>query len=145
LSQLGFHTTIVQKGSLWKKSFHILVGPYATDQQAEVAHKDLVARGFSPRSFERGTREFRMPLGLKSEGKFIPAGPCIVHWESYMPDAFVRFEDLRGAGVTVEGKWVRREGPGKQDAIVYQRNPDGSRTLLELHFSGKGQDLIFTR
>lgn len=143
LSQLGFHATVVQRGALWKKSFSVLVGPYSNDGEVELAHQNLTSRGFAPRSFERGTRELRLPPGLKLNGTFIPSGDCVIHWESYMPDAFVKFEDDRGGAVTVEGKWITRDGRHDQDVVVYQKNSDGSRTLLELRFYGRRQVLVF--
>jgi hypothetical protein len=30
-----------------------------------------------------------------------------------------------------------------RDEYVYRRNPDGSRTLLEIHFEGMRQALVF--
>ena len=143
LSLAGYHTAVVEKGAFWKKSFHVLVGPYGSEEAAEEAHKTLTSRGFTPRSFERGVKRLTLPSGLKLDGKFIPSGDCVIHWESYMPDAFVKFEDERGMGITVEGKWVKRDGRHDQDAIVYTRNNDGSRTLVELRLSGRGQVLVF--
>jgi hypothetical protein len=145
LVQLGFRTTVVQKGGLWNKSFHVLVGPYDTDQEAEAAHKSLASRGFAPRSFERGTRDFILPRGMSLNNSRIPGGSCVVRWESYMPDAIVRFESDRGLGVTVEGKWVKRNVRYDHDAIVYRQNADGSRTLYELQFASKGQALVFDK
>lgn len=145
LSQLGFHTTVLQKGGLWKKSYHVLVGPFESDQDAEVAHKDLAARGFTPRSFERGSRDFNFRTPMKLNGTSIPLGECVVRWESYMPDAIVKFEDYRGLGMTAEGKWVQRGVRYAQDAVVYRLNADGSRTLSELQFSGKVQALVFDK
>jgi hypothetical protein len=145
LGQLGFHTIVLQKGGLWKKSYHVLVGPFDSDQEAEVAHKDLATRGFTPRSFERGSRDFNIRTPMKLNGTSIPLGECVVRWESYMPDAIVKFEDYRGFGVTAEGKWVQRGVRYPQDAIVYRLNADGSRTLSELQFSGKGQALVFDK
>lgn len=145
LMQLGFHTTVLQKGGLWKKSYHVLVGPFDSDQEAEVAHKDLAARGFTPRSFERGSRDFNFRTPMKLNGTSIPLGECVVRWESYMPDAIVKFEDYRGLGMTAEGKWVQRGVRYAQDAVVYRVNADGSRTLSELQFSGKVQALVFDK
>lgn len=145
LALMGFHTAVVPKGGLWKKSYRVLVGPYSTDQEAETAHKYLVARGFTPRSFERGTRDFTFRTPLKLNGTHVPVGQCVVSWESYMPDAIVKFEDYRGMSMTAEGKWVNRGIRYEHDAIVYQIRPDGSKTLLELQFYGKGQALVFDR
>jgi hypothetical protein len=38
---------------------------------------------------------------------------------------------------------VKREVKYPRDAYVYRKNPDGSRTLLEIHFGGMRQALVF--
>jgi hypothetical protein len=143
LSQVGFSATVIQKNRLWKKSYQVLVGPYGSDSEAEAAHKDLVSRGFAPRSFERGSRGFAMPAALKVDSTRLPAGTCVISWESYIPDAIVKIEGDRGSSVTVEGKWVKRGLRYYENAVVYRKNADGSRTLLEIQFSGMGQVLVF--
>lgn len=140
LSQFGFPAMVARKK---KKSYQVLVGPYGTDYEAEVAHKNLASRGFSPRSFERGTRGFTLPRALKVGGTRIPVGDCVISWESYTPDAIVRIEGYGGVIVSVEGKWIKRSVKYDQDAVVYTKNVDGSRTLNEIRFYGMGQALVF--
>jgi cell division protein FtsN len=143
LAQLGFPAEIIQKTRLWKKSFQVLVGPYNDETDVESVHKSLVNSGFSARSFERGTREFRLPPALKIAGSRMPAGDCVISWESYLPAAFVKFvANSKGFSVTVEGKWVPRNVKYHEDAVVYTKNPDGSRNLVELRFSGMKQALV---
>jgi|SRR5580704_14126256 hypothetical protein len=143
LSQLGFRATLVNKSVFWRKSYQLLVGPYASDPEAEVAHKDLESKGFTPRSFERGTRAFTLKSSLRLEGKHLPVGECTITWESYVPDAIVKIEGGDGAAVTLQGKWVKRDVKYEDDAVVYNKNPDGTRTLTEFRFSGMRQALIF--
>jgi PilZ domain/SPOR domain len=144
LSQLGFKATLVHKSLFWRKSYQILVGPYASDLDAEAAHKSLASSGFTPRSFARGTRAFSLISTLKLEGKHLPVGDYVISWESYVPDAIVRFESS-DAMVTVQAKWVQRDLKYENDAIVYTKNPDGSRTLTEVRFSGMHQALVFVQ
>jgi hypothetical protein len=136
---------VVQKNRFWKKSFQVLVGPYASDPEAEAAHRTLASHGFSPRSFERGKRDFMLPRPLKLDGARMPMGACVITWESYMPDAMVRFETERGEAVSAEGKWVKRDVKYNENAIVYTKNVDGSLNLIEIRFSGMGQALVFAR
>jgi SPOR domain/PilZ domain len=142
LSQLGFKSTLVSKSVFWRKSYQLLVGPYGSDPEAEVAHKNLESKGFSPRSFERGTRAFTLKSALRLEGKHIPVGDCVITWESYIPDAIVKITGGDGS-VTLQGKWVKREIKYEDDAVVYTKNPDGTRTLTEFRFSGMRQALVF--
>ncbi len=69
----------------------------------------------------------------------------MISWESYTPNAIVKFESDRGMSVTIEGKWVNQGAAYSQNAIVYVENRDGSRTLLEIRFHRMGQALVFGR
>jgi hypothetical protein len=73
----------------------------------------------------------------------MPAGDCIISWESYLPDAIVKFEMNRGVVATAEGKWVKRDVRYDNDAFVYIMHVDGSRTLIEIRFAGMRQALVF--
>jgi hypothetical protein len=144
LSQLGYKTTLVHKSLFWRKSYQILVGPYTSDPEAEAAHKNLVSSGYTPRSFARGTRSFTLISTLKLQGKHLPVGEYVISWESYAPNAIVRFDSLE-ATATAQAQWVPREIKYPDDAIVYTKNPDGSRTLTEVRFSGMRQALVFAK
>ncbi len=145
LSQLGFPATVIQRHRFLGKSYQVLVGPYGSDYDAEAVHKDLASLGFTPRSYERGQRDFSLPPALKVGGTHLPVGYCMISWESYTPNAIVKFESDRGMSVTVEGKWVNQGARYSQNAIVYVENRDGSRTLLEIRFHRMGQALVFGR
>lgn len=67
----------------------------------------------------------------------------MISWESYTPDAVVKIEDTGGLGFTVAGKWVKQNTRFPADAIGYQKNRDGSRTLIEIRFAGMRQALVF--
>lgn len=77
LSQLGFPVRLTQQARFAGKSYQVLVGPYGSDAEAEAVHKDLASFGFTPRSYERGSREFRLPRALGS----IPGTcPLVIAW-----------------------------------------------------------------
>jgi len=145
LSQLGFPATVIQRNRFLGKSYQVLVGPYGSDLDAEAVHKNLASLGFTPRSYERGQRDFSLPPVLKVGGTHLPVGYCMISWESYTPDAIVKFESDRGMSVTVEGKWVNQGARYSNNAIVYVENRDGSRTLLEIRFNRMGRALVFRR
>ena len=142
LSEFGFPFSVVQKNNFWKKSYQVLVGPYGSDQEAETVHKTLASRGFTPRSFERGSREFKMPRVVNLEGTDIPVGDCVISWESYLPNAIVRIQTNRSAAVA-EGKWVERGVKYVTNALVYTQGRNGARVLTEIRFSGMGRALVF--
>ncbi len=143
LSKLGFNATVIERSRLFRKSYQVLVGPYASDPEAETVHKDLSSRGFTPRSYERGKRDFYMPPGLQVDTTRLPAGFCEISWESYTPDAIVRFDNNKDTNATVQGKWIKEPAKFTQDAVGYEKNRDGSRNLVEIRFSGMAQALVF--
>jgi hypothetical protein len=143
LAQFGFPANVVQKGHLWMSSYRVLVGPYANDEGAEAAHKNLLSRGFKPRPFERGSRTLTLRPGLTLNNARLAGGDCEISWESYIADATVKFEQDNYLVATANGHWIKRDSKYKRDAFVYRRNGDGSRTLLEIQFSGMSRALRF--
>jgi PilZ domain/SPOR domain len=143
LGQLGFHASVVQKGRLWMNSYSVLVGPYGDNQNAEAARKDLVLHGFNPRAFERGARDFMFPLVLTLNGTQVPIGDYTISWESYSPDAVVKFVQNYYVVATAEGKWMKRDVTYHNNAVVWRKSADGSRTLLEIRFGGMSRALVF--
>ncbi len=143
LAQLGFPVTAVQKGFLWTNSYHVLVGPYADEDQAQVTHENLVSNGFKPRSFEKGSRDFTILSAVTLNGARTPEGDYIISWESYIGDASVKFTRNNDLVAAADGRWVKRDVKYRRNEYVYRKNPDGSRTLLEIHFEGMRQALVF--
>jgi hypothetical protein len=143
LAQLGFPVTAVQKGFLWTNSFHVLVGPYADEERAKLTHENLISNGFKPRAFERGSRDFTLVSPVTLGGARTPEGEYTIRWESYIGDASVKFMRDNSVIAEADGKWVKHDSKYPRDAYVYKRNPDGSHTLLEIHFEGMRQALVF--
>jgi cell division protein FtsN len=143
LAQLGFPVTAVQKGFLWTNSYHVLVGPYGDEDHAKSTHDNLVSNGFKPRTFERGSRDFTLASPLVLGGARTPEGDYIIRWESYVGNATVKFQHNNSTVAEADGKWVKHDNKYQRDAYVYKRNPDGSRTLLEIHFEGMHEALVF--
>jgi hypothetical protein len=143
VGQLGFHASVVQKGRLWMNSYTVLVGPYGDNQDAEAARKDLVLHGFNPRAFEKGSRDFLFPLALTLNGTQVPIGDYTISWESYSPDAVVKLAKDYFVVATAEAKWVKRDATYPNNAVVWKKGVDGSRTLLEIRFGGMSRALVF--
>jgi hypothetical protein len=143
LAQLGFPVTAVQKGFLWTNSYHVLVGPYGDEDHAKSTHDNLVSNGFKPRTFERGSRDFTLGSPVVLGGARTPEGDYIIRWESYVGNATVKFQHNNSTVAEADGKWVKHDNKYQRDAYVYKRNPDGSRTLLEIHFEGMREALVF--
>jgi hypothetical protein len=144
LQQLGFHAAVIQKGHLlWMNSYSVLVGPYSDHEVADAARKDLVSHGFKPRAFERGSRIFTFPFALTLNGTQVPAGDYTISWESYSPDASVKFALNYDVVATPGAKWVKRDVSYQNNAFAWRHNRDGSRSLIEIRFAGMSRALVF--
>ena len=143
LGQLGFHASVAQRGHLWMNSYSVLVGPYGDNQNAEAARKDLLVHGYNPRAYEKGSRDFRFPLVLTLNATQVPVGDYTISWESYSPDAVVKFTRNYDLVVTADGKWMKSDVAYPLNAIVWRKGADGSQTLLEIRFGGMSRALVF--
>jgi hypothetical protein len=143
LTQLGFPTSVTQKGRIWGNSYYVLVGPYSDRETADRAHKDLASSGFKPRPFERGSRNFTLSSGVILNHTRM-AGDFVIRWESYVPDAKVKFLQDDLLVTSADAMWVERGTKNQRNAFVYQRNPDGTHMLLEIRFAGMSKVLVFS-
>ena len=145
LAQLGFRATAIQRGHLWMNYYRVLVGPYGHDEQATAAYKNLMSHGFKPRAFERGSRNVTLRSGLTVGATRIPVGDYVISWESYVNHSKVKFLQDDYVVATAHGKWVKCPVRYENGAIVYRKNDDGSRTLLQIQFAGMGEALVFSK
>lgn len=144
LAHLGFPASIAQKSRLWKNSYYVLVGPYLDRKEAEAVHNNLASRGFKPRPYERGSRTFILSSPVRLNGTEMPLGEFVIRWESYVPDAKVKFLQNDDLVVTTDGRWVDRGVKNERNAFVYQKRGNGSRNLLEIRFAGMSRVLVFS-
>jgi hypothetical protein len=144
LGHLGFPASIAKKSGILKKSYYVLVGPYLDRTEAEAVHNNLASRGFKPRPFERGSRTFMLSSPVRLNGTEMPLGEFVIRWESYVPDAKVKFLQNDDLVVTADGRWVDRGVKNERNAFVYQKSGDGSRNLLEIRFAGMSRVLVFS-
>jgi hypothetical protein len=143
VSHLGYKASVTRKGHLWANSFHVLVGPYGTEDDATTTEKNLVSGGFKPLPFERGSRGFNFGSSMSLAGGKVPAGECSISWESYVSDARVKFSQGGSLLAGATARWEKRPARFRQNEYVYIRRGDGSRLLLEVHFSGLDRALVF--
>jgi len=143
VGDLGLPTMVAKRGHLWANSYQVLVGPYDDQEEEKRLQNGLLSHGFKPRPFERGSRDFVFISPLVVRASRLPLGDLTVRWESFVSDAKVSF--LQGGNLlaTIDGKWVPGAMKYWRDEYVYQKNGDGSRTLLEIHFSGLNRALAF--
>jgi hypothetical protein len=142
MAQLGFRSNVFQKG-LWRNSYQVLVGPYNDEQQASKIGEDLVAEGYRPRPFERGSRTFAFGSGVVLNGAMLPVGDFTISWESYVDSAKVKFAQREEVLTRASGRWVKQPQRFRCNEYVYVRIGSGSRRLVEVHFAGMDRALVF--
>jgi hypothetical protein len=143
VAQLGLRPSVIQRGHLWMSSFHVLVGPYNNQEEANRTQKDLVSHGYKPRPFERGSRSLSFISALTLGGARLPVGDFTITWESYVTDAKVKFAQGSHVLATANGQWVNRPSRYQRNEYVYLESSDGSHLLREIHFSGLDRALVF--
>jgi PilZ domain/SPOR domain len=143
VAQLGLHTTVTRKGHLWSNAYQVLVGPYGNEQEEAAIEGELRSNGYKPRPFERGSRDFEFATSVVVNASKLPTGDLIVSWESYVKDAKVKFTQGRNIMTTTDATWIERPYKYGRNEYVYIKQGNGSRTLVELHFSGLSRALTF--
>jgi hypothetical protein len=145
VSRLGLPATAVHKHFLWASSYQVLVGPFSDEERAKTTHDTLVSNGFKPQTFEKGSRSLTLASTLSTDGGVAPEGDYVISWESYIGNASVKFLRNNLLVASANAKWQPRGIKYRVDSYVYRKNPNGSRTLLEIHFQGMRQALVFGR
>ena len=76
-------------------------------------------------------------------GKQLPAGDYSVKWDGNGPN--VELNILKGSKIvlTTSARLIDLSQKPETDAAVVKNNTDGSRSLTEIHFSGKKYALAF--
>jgi len=143
LAGFGLHANITQKGHLWANSYQLLVGPFASEEDARRAQRMLASFGYKPKPYERGSRNFFFSSRVTLNGTRLPLGEVTVSWESFVPDAKVKFLQGNEVLATAEGQWMPSSRKYPQDEFVYRKSMDNSKRLLELHFYGSDRILVF--
>ena len=152
LDGLGLHSNITQKGHLWMNSYHVLVGPFVSDEDVSRARRMLTSFGYKPRAYEpgsetkpyeSGSRNFFFSSRVTLNGTPLPLGDVTVSWESFTHEAKVKFVQGNQVLATVEGHWMSSSQKYSQDEYVYRKTIGNSKPLLELHFYGWNRTLVF--
>lgn len=141
LGQAGFHTSVTHRGHLFLSSYHVMVGPYTSDTEVETARNDLESRGFRPESRSRLSRRFTLPAMTLAD-KDTVVKDCVISWDPNSSAATVTFVKGESVVLKTQGKWVKRVGSFKLDAVLSDSNNRGPLTLLEIQCHGMNQALV---
>jgi hypothetical protein len=78
-------------------------------------------------------------------GKTVPAGKCLVQWETHSPEATVEFVQHHEVVLSTEGRVEERSQSYDRDAVVYNIASDGTMSLLEIRFARSNKVLTFNQ
>jgi hypothetical protein len=143
LARIGIHAIVTQKRRLWINSYQVIAGPYRDPGEMQVASTNLHSHGFKTHSLPRRSRDLTLVSSTAPHGLGeAPAEQFVVDWETYSPEATVNFVKAGYTVAKAQGKWIRRSTSYDYDAIVFEQNGNGSRTLLEIRFHGMNRAVV---
>ena len=144
VARLGLDVSVFKKTrGPWKDFYQVVVGPYSNEEEEKKIVKTLRASGYQARAYERGSRNFTFPARVTLNGSNIPVGGAVINWESHV--AHAKVEILQGTDVikSATGRWVSQPKRFLRNEIVYVKNSEGSKALVEIHFYGQKRALVF--
>jgi len=95
----------------------------------------LIATSAFAAESHKATVQFLDPVQIN--GKKVPAGDYQVKWEGNGPSVDVTISQGKKVLATSSAKLVDLDSKSLTDAALVKNNPDGSRALTEIRFSGK--------
>jgi hypothetical protein len=78
-------------------------------------------------------------------GTTLPAGRCLVQWETHSPEATVEFVQHHNVILSTEGRVEERSKGYDRDAVVYNTASDGTLSLIEIRFADSNKVLVFNQ
>jgi len=78
-------------------------------------------------------------------GITLPAGNCVVRWETKGSEATVEFVGLGTAVLSTEGRLEVRSKTSDRNVVVYGTAWDGTMSLVEIRFAYSNEVLVFNQ
>jgi len=94
-------------------------------------------------AFAENSTSVALSSSVSLNGTLIKAGRYSLTWEQHSPDATVTFSDGKKAVATARGRIVDRGIKYRRNMVVDNRNPDGSRVIVEIRLGGTTQAIVF--
>ena len=94
-------------------------------------------------AFADNTRKLSLPYDMTLMGTPLEAGQYTMSWTSDGPTATVTVSKNKDVLATAKGKLVERDTRYDRNAIVFDRNGDGTNTIREIRLAGLRQAIEF--
>ena len=88
---------------------------------------------------------FNVPYAGKMGTTLLEAGRYKITWEENSPELTVTVAKGKTVVATVKGRLESRSTKYPRNMVVYNTNPDGSQTIMELRIGGTSTAIVFTK
>ena len=95
-------------------------------------------------AFANNARNVTLHHDMVLLGTPLQAGEYAISWASHSATATVTVSRKKDVLATVEGKLVERGKKHDRNAILFDTNADGTRTVREIRLAGTRQVLVFS-
>ncbi len=92
---------------------------------------------------DRGSANLTISHAVTVGGVQLHEGPYKVTWEHHSPGLTVSFSQHKQEVASATAQMVERPVTYASDSVLYNTNPDGSYTLLEIRIGGTNQAIVF--
>ena len=97
----------------------------------------------SASAFANDSHKLTLRYSMTLQGTPLAPGEYSISWVTHSPAATVTVASKKNVVATVEGRLVDAGKKFSQDAIVYDSNPDGTRTIREIRLAGSSKTIVF--
>ena len=93
-------------------------------------------------AFAKDTRRVKVVYPASVGGTTLTAGEYKLQSNTKGSDATINFVKGKSVVATAHGQWVNRDAEYDQDAVIYDKASDGSRSIIEMRFAGSKRALV---
>ena len=85
----------------------------------------------------------KVPYGMMLKGTQLAPGEYSISWVAHSSEATVTVAKKKKVVATAQGRLVDAGKRFTKNAVLYDENADGSRTILEIRLAGSTQAIVF--
>jgi hypothetical protein len=102
----------------------------------------VLAAGTSTAS-AKNSRQLDILYPAVLKGTTLEGGNYQITWVAHSPQATVTFKQGKHVVATVEGKLEERDRKFEHNAVIYNTDSQGKRTISEIRLGGTNQAIVF--
>jgi hypothetical protein len=102
----------------------------------------VLAAGMSTAA-AKNSRQLDILYPVVLNGTTLEGGNYQINWVAHSPEATVTFKQGKHVVATVEGKLEDRDRKFERNAVIYNTDSQGKRTISEIRLGGTNQAIVF--